>query len=68
MSLTEFLLCDYDEVNDCYLAARDHIGIVPFYLGWDIARQSLLFVGAQGAGGGLHEDRDISAGSLLLQP
>ena len=26
----------YDEVNDCYLAARDHIGIVPFYIGWDV--------------------------------
>jgi asparagine synthase (glutamine-hydrolysing) len=26
----------YDEVNDCYLAARDHIGIIPLYMGWDI--------------------------------
>jgi len=26
----------YDEKNDCYLAARDHIGIVPLYIGWDI--------------------------------
>lgn len=26
----------YDEVNDCYLAARDHIGIIPFYMGWDV--------------------------------
>lgn len=26
----------YDEENDCYLAARDHIGIIPFYLGWDM--------------------------------
>jgi asparagine synthase (glutamine-hydrolysing) len=26
----------YDEVNDCYLAARDHMGIVPLYTGWDI--------------------------------
>ncbi len=25
----------YDEKNDCYLAARDHIGIIPFYMGWD---------------------------------
>jgi asparagine synthase (glutamine-hydrolysing) len=25
----------YDEVNDCYLAARDHIGIIPLYMGWD---------------------------------
>jgi asparagine synthase (glutamine-hydrolysing) len=26
----------YDEKNDCYLAARDHIGIVPLYMGWDV--------------------------------
>jgi asparagine synthase (glutamine-hydrolysing) len=26
----------YDEVNDCYLAARDHIGVMPLYMGWDI--------------------------------
>jgi asparagine synthase (glutamine-hydrolysing) len=25
----------YDEVNDCYLAARDHMGIIPLYMGWD---------------------------------
>jgi len=26
----------YDEINDCYMAARDHIGIEPLYVGWDI--------------------------------
>lgn len=26
----------YDSEKDCYLAARDHIGIIPFYQGWDI--------------------------------
>jgi asparagine synthase (glutamine-hydrolysing) len=26
----------YDEANDCYMAARDHIGIEPLYIGWDI--------------------------------
>lgn len=25
----------YDETNNCYLAARDHIGIIPLYMGWD---------------------------------
>jgi asparagine synthase (glutamine-hydrolysing) len=25
----------YDEENDCYLIARDHIGIIPLYMGWD---------------------------------
>jgi asparagine synthase (glutamine-hydrolysing) len=25
----------YDEINDCYLVARDHIGIIPLYMGWD---------------------------------
>jgi len=25
----------YDEDKDCYLIARDHIGIIPLYMGWD---------------------------------
>lgn len=25
----------YDRENDCYLVARDHIGIIPLYMGWD---------------------------------
>jgi asparagine synthase (glutamine-hydrolysing) len=30
-----FAFALYDKENDCYLIARDHIGIVPLYLGWD---------------------------------
>ena len=26
----------YDVVNDSYLIARDHIGVIPLYIGWDI--------------------------------
>lgn len=25
----------YDEEKDCYLVARDHIGVIPLYMGWD---------------------------------
>ncbi len=25
----------YDIENDCYLIARDHIGVIPMYIGWD---------------------------------
>ncbi len=25
----------YDIENDCYLIARDHIGVIPLYIGWD---------------------------------
>lgn len=25
----------YDTKNDCYLIARDHMGIIPLYMGWD---------------------------------
>jgi len=25
----------YDVENDCYLIARDHMGIIPLYMGWD---------------------------------
>jgi asparagine synthase (glutamine-hydrolysing) len=31
-----FAFCLYDEENDAYLIGRDHIGIIPLYMGWDI--------------------------------
>ena len=31
-----FAFAIYDKENDCYLIARDHIGIVPLYMGWDL--------------------------------
>ncbi|MGC1391086.1 MAG: asparagine synthase B [Bacteroidales bacterium] len=30
-----FAFALYDRLKDCYLIARDHIGIVPLYIGWD---------------------------------
>lgn len=30
-----FAFALYDEENDSYLIARDHIGIIPLYMGWD---------------------------------
>lgn len=30
-----FAFCLYDTKNDVYLIARDHIGIIPLYQGWD---------------------------------
>jgi asparagine synthase (glutamine-hydrolysing) len=30
-----FAFCLYDEVDDAYLIGRDHIGIIPLYMGWD---------------------------------
>ncbi len=30
-----FAFALYDMEKDCYLIARDHIGIVPLYIGWD---------------------------------
>jgi len=32
-----FAFALYDIENDCYLIARDHIGIIPLYMGWDDA-------------------------------
>lgn len=31
-----FAFTIYDETDDSYLVARDHIGIIPLYMGWDI--------------------------------
>lgn len=30
-----FAFALYDTGNDCYLIARDHMGIIPLYMGWD---------------------------------
>jgi asparagine synthase (glutamine-hydrolysing) len=30
-----FAFALYDQEQDCYLIARDHMGIVPLYMGWD---------------------------------
>jgi len=30
-----FAFALYDVENDCYLIARDHIGVIPLYMGWD---------------------------------
>lgn len=30
-----FAFCLYDIEQDCYLIARDHMGIIPLYIGWD---------------------------------
>ena len=30
-----FAFALYDRVKDCYFIARDHIGIIPLYIGWD---------------------------------
>lgn len=30
-----FAFALYDSANDCYFIARDHMGIIPLYMGWD---------------------------------
>lgn len=30
-----FAFCLYDEKEDAYLIGRDHIGVIPLYMGWD---------------------------------
>ncbi len=30
-----FGFCIYDQKNNSYMVARDHIGIIPLYMGWD---------------------------------
>jgi len=40
-----FAFALYDMKNDVYLIARDHIGIIPLYMGWD--RHGQFFVGSE---------------------
>src|SRR5690606_3739479 len=40
-----FAFALYDAEQDAYLIARDHIGIIPLYMGWD--DQGTLFVASE---------------------
>lgn len=40
-----FAFCLYDEAEDAYLIARDHIGIIPLYMGWD--KYGNFYVGSE---------------------
>ena len=40
-----FAFALYDSENDCYLIARDHMGIIPLYMGWDTSGN--LFVASE---------------------
>jgi len=40
-----FAFALYDIENDCYLIARDHMGIIPLYMGWDEAGN--FYVGSE---------------------
>jgi asparagine synthase (glutamine-hydrolysing) len=40
-----FAFALYDEENDAYLIARDHIGIIPLYMGWD--KTNALYVASE---------------------
>lgn len=40
-----FAFALYDLEKDCYLIARDHIGIIPLYIGWD--REGALYVASE---------------------
>jgi asparagine synthase (glutamine-hydrolysing) len=57
----------YDEENDCYLAARDHIGIIPFYMGWDMYGNLYFAPELKALEGRLQEDRDFPPGHFPVQ-
>jgi asparagine synthase (glutamine-hydrolysing) len=40
-----FAFALYDQTNDCYLIARDHMGIIPLYMGWD--KQGNFYVSSE---------------------
>ncbi|MDA3816035.1 MAG: asparagine synthase B [Prolixibacteraceae bacterium] len=40
-----FAFCLYDEEEDAYLIGRDHIGIIPLYMGWD--KYGNFYVGSE---------------------
>ena len=57
----------YDEVNDCYMAARDHMGIVPLYIGWDIYGNHYFSSELKALEGICRKIEAFSSGTLLFK-
>lgn len=40
-----FAFALYDRAKDCYLIARDHMGVIPLYMGWDV--DGVLYIASE---------------------
>lgn len=60
-----FAFALYDTKRDTYLVARDHIGIIPLYQGWDDAGRYYVASELKALEGTCTEIREFPPGSLL---
>ncbi len=63
-----FAFALYDIEKDCYLVARDHIGIIPLYQGWDTEGRYYVASEMKALEGVCTEIRSFQPGNLLYSP
>ena len=57
----------YDAEKDEYFIARDHMGIIPLYIGWDKHGYFLRRLRTEGLGRYLYQNRAFPSGTLHAQ-
>ena len=60
-----FAFALYDRVKDCYFIARDHIGIVPLYIGWDAFGNFFVASELKALEGGCNKIQEFLPGHYL---
>jgi asparagine synthase (glutamine-hydrolysing) len=60
-----FAFALYDEAEDSYLIARDHIGIIPLYMGWDKYGNFYVSSELKGLEGYCHKIEEFKPGHYL---
>lgn len=63
-----FAFALYDKQTNNYLIARDHIGIIPLYMGWDNAQNLYIASVLKALEGVCNQFQEFPPGALPAQP
>lgn len=63
-----FAFALYDSEKDCYLIARDHMGIIPLYMGWDQLGNFYVASELKALEGFCKQIREFPPGHFLFSP
>lgn len=60
-----FAFALYDSIQDCFLIARDHMGIVPLYIGWDVEGHLYVASELKALEGQCHKIQEFPPGHFI---
>jgi asparagine synthase (glutamine-hydrolysing) len=63
-----FAFCLYDKAKDVYLVGRDHIGIIPLYMGWDASGNFYVASELKALEGYCNKIEEFLPGTYLYSP